>query len=58
MPMSGVMEQPGGGQDCPSCLRLCAAYPPCLFFLFRQEDYSKESSKASSDGIIEQQQRD
>lgn len=37
----------------PVCLRQCMA----VLFSFRQ-DYSKESNKVSTGGIIEQQQRD
>ena len=55
--LTGSLETHGALH--PVCLRHCGARPPRLFsFLFRQEDYSKESSKASSEGIIEQQQRD
>lgn len=44
----------------PSCLTEAPCSPSSLsiLFLFGQEDYSEESSKASSEGIIEEQQGD
>lgn len=47
-------------QSHPSCLSetLCTPSSLSILSLFKQEDYSKESSKASSEGIIKQQQRD